>query len=47
MGKVVTNITEYASRIDRSGCIPVVEEYKVYQLPERTRKGNKQGRWHH
>lgn len=35
MGKIVTDITKYASTVDCSGCIPVIEENEVCQLPER------------
>lgn len=35
MGHVIAHIAEDASAVDCSGCVPVVEEDGVSQLPER------------
>ena len=46
VGQVVADIAEEAAAENRSGCVPVLEEECVRQVPERNRKYGKQGWWH-
>jgi len=47
MRQVITNITEDPARKHRRRREPIVEKYRVRQLPERGRQRHKQRRGHH
>lgn len=47
VGQVITDVAEDAAAENGSCGIPVVEEYRMRQLPERGRKDQEESRRHH
>ena len=46
MCKIVADITKYATAVDRNSGVPVVEEYKVREMPEGCGEDEEEGGWH-
>lgn len=46
MCQIVTHVSEDATTIHQQGCVPVVVEYRVSQLPERGGQDDEKGRRH-